>query len=123
MSERKYTKDHEWITVDGSVGTIGITEYAQDALGEMVFADLPDVGAEFSQGDEIGALESVKAASEIYAPISGKVVEVNEALQGSPVLINQDPLAGGWLIRMEVRDAAELEQLLSDDDYQKLIAE
>ena len=122
MSERKYTKHHEWITLSGTTGTIGITEHAAEAMGEIVFADLPETGAEFAQSDEIGALESVKAAAEIYAPIGGKVIAVNEKLQEHPALISDDPLQDGWLIRMEVHDPKQMDQLLSDDDYQELIA-
>ena len=100
MSALKYTKDHEWIRVEGDVGTVGITPYAQEQLGDVVFVELPEVGRKAEQGKEIAVVESVKAASEIFAPVSGSVVEVNKALPDAPATVNSDPLGGGWFFKV-----------------------
>ncbi|GHA30523.1 glycine cleavage system H protein [Devosia pacifica] len=113
----KFTEDHEYVTVDGDTGTVGITVFAQDQLGDVVFVELPEVGRELSKGDEAAVVESVKAASEIYAPLSGTVTEVNAALSGEPGLINQDPAGAGWLFKLTVRDHAELETLMDEAAY------
>jgi glycine cleavage system H protein len=113
----RYTKDHEWITVDGDVGTIGITNYAQEQLGDVVFVELPDVGKSVSQGDEAGVVESVKAASEIYAPVAGEVVEVNEALADAPATVNEDAEGKGWFIKLRLTDAGQLEALMDEAAY------
>ena len=122
MSGTKYTDDHEWITVAGDVVTIGITNYAQEQLGDVVFVDLPEVGAELSKGDEAGVIESVKAASELYAPVSGTVAEVNEALNDEPALLNSDPEAGGWIVKITLSNAGELDGLMDEAAYKELVA-
>ena len=120
-SELKYVASHEWIRDegDGSV-TIGITDHAQDLLGDVVFVELPDVGAEFSAGEDTGVVESVKAASDVYAPLSGKIVAVNEDLEDSPELVNSDPYGDGWFFRVELTDDSELKELLDSDGYAEL---
>lgn len=115
----KYTKDHEWVNLENK--RIGITHYAQEALGDVVFVELPEVGVELEVGESLGVVESVKAVSDIYAPVSGKVIAVNEELLDSPELINQDPYEKGWILEMEVTGGEE--ELLSADQYQKLVEE
>lgn len=117
MSDTKYTEDHEYIRVEGNQGTVGITDYAQGQLGDVVFVDVPEVGAKFAKGDEVAVVESVKAASEIYAPVSGTVVAVNETLADEPGLVNSDPVVNGWFFKIEIDDASELEGLLDDNAY------
>jgi glycine cleavage system H protein len=116
----KFTPDHEYIRVEGSTGIVGITPYAQEALGDIVFVELPAVGKVLKKGDEAAVVESVKAASEIYAPVAGTVTEVNEALSGNPGLINSDPEAGGWIYKLAIADAGELDSLLDSDAYAQL---
>ncbi|TDQ63949.1 glycine cleavage system H protein [Maritalea mobilis] len=117
MSDTKYTEDHEYIRVEGNQGTVGITDYAQGQLGDVVFVDVPEVGAKFSKGDEVAVVESVKAASEIYAPVSGTIVAVNETLADEPGLVNSDPVVNGWFFKIEIDDAGELEGLLDENAY------
>ena len=117
----RYTKDHEWAKKDGTTLTIGITDYAQDQLGDVVFLELPEVGRVVKKGDSIAVVESVKAASDIYAPISGKVIERNETPVSTPELINKDPFNSAWLIKLETTSAAEFDSLLSAADYDKLV--
>ena len=112
----RYTKDHEWAKVTGDTIKIGISDYAQDQLGDIVFVEVPAVGDTFEEGDEFGTLESVKAVSELYAPIGGEIVAVNEDLEDSPELLNQDPY-GGWIIEIKPNDLQEIEQLLSHETY------
>ena len=119
---RKYTKDHEWVEVDGSTALIGITEFAQSELGEIVFADLPEAGAQINKGQAICVLESTKAASDVYAPVSGSVVEVNAALKDDPALVNREPYEGGWLVKLEGIEAAELAGLMSAEEYAAFLA-
>jgi len=121
MSERKYTKDHEWVLVEGDTGTVGISEHAQEQLGDIVFIELPEAGAEFAQGDQTATVESVKAASEIYAPVSGKVTEINEALADEPALVNSDALGKGWFFRMKIGKAGELGKLMDEAAYRKFL--
>jgi glycine cleavage system H protein len=111
-----YTKDHEWAKVTGDIVKIGISDYAQDQLGDIVFVEMPAVGESFDEGEEFGTLESVKAVSELYAPISGEVVAINEDLEDSPELLNQDPY-GGWIVEVKPKDIKELEQLLDRETY------
>jgi|SRR5207253_1220755 len=118
----KYTKEHEWIKPQGDTATIGITHYAQESLGDIVFVDLPKVGAEITAGKAFGTVESVKAVSDLYAPASGKVIEVNEDLATSPEKINKDA-HGTWMIKIKLRDPNELKSLLSADDYEKFVNE
>lgn len=112
----QYTKDHEWAKVTGDTVKIGISDYAQDQLGDIVFVEMPSVGDTFDEGDEFGTLESVKAVSELYAPLGGEIVAVNEELEDAPELLNQDPY-GGWIIEMKPADMTELEQLLDRSSY------
>ena len=116
-----YTEEHEWILVEGNRGTIGITDHAQDALGDVVYVDLPKVGDKIVKGEPFGTVESVKAASDIYAPVSGTVVEVNEALKDSPELINRSPYDEAWMIVVELDDESELDELLSPEDYENIL--
>ncbi len=118
--ELRYTEDHEWVSGNGAAFKVGISDYAQDQLGDIVFVELPEVGATFAKGDQFGTLESVKAVSEIYLPISGEIVAVNDALGDSPELINQDPYAN-WIVEIKPSNVAELEQLLSVDAYRQLL--
>jgi glycine cleavage system H protein len=118
MADLRYTKDHEWIRIEGDVGTVGITDYAQSQLGDVVYVELPAIGKTVSKGAEAAVVESVKAASDIYAPVSGEVVAINEALEGTPGTVNEQAESGGWFFRMKIADAAELDGLMSADDYQ-----
>ena len=113
----KYTKDHEWAKLDGDSVTIGINDYAQDQLGEIVFVELPEVGDTFSAGDEFGSVESVKAVSEIYIPISGEIVEINEGLEDAPEMVNESCYTNGWLIKVKPADPSELDNLLDKPAY------
>ncbi len=113
----KYTKDHEWAKLSGDTVTIGVNDYAQDQLGEIVFVELPEVGDTFSKGDEFGSVESVKAVSEIYIPISGEVVEINESLEDAPELVNESCYDDGWLIKVKPDDVSELDTLMDKDAY------
>ncbi|MBI1908730.1 MAG: glycine cleavage system protein GcvH [Deltaproteobacteria bacterium] len=119
----KYSKEHEWVKVEGSVATIGITDYAQDQLGEIVFVELPSEGEEFGKEDVFGVVESVKSVNDVYAPIGGKVIEVNDPLSDGPEIINEDSYGEGWLIRMEVADAKELKDLMTAKQYEAFIKE
>jgi glycine cleavage system H protein len=117
-----YTEDHEWITVDGNIATVGITHHAQDALGDVVFVDLPAVGATFAQKAVAGVVESVKAAADVYMPVSGTVTEVNETLRNDPALANSDPMGTGWFFKVQLSQTGELAALLNETAYQKLTA-
>jgi len=118
----KYTKEHEWISVDGANGTVGITDYAQSSLGDIVFVDLPKVGSPVKAGEIFGSVESVKAVSDLYSPVTGTVTEINEALKDAPETINTDANKT-WLIKVDLSDAGELEKLLSAADYEKFVSE
>ena len=113
----KYTEDHEWINVDGDIATVGITHHAQDALGDVVFVDLPEVGKTYAQKEVAGVVESVKAAADVYMPVSGEVVEVNEALRADPSLANTDPLATGWFFKVKLSDPSQLDALMDETHY------
>jgi len=117
----KYTKDHEWLRLDGDVATVGITPHAQEKLGDMVFVELPRVGARFDQGAVAATVESVKAASDVYAPVGGEVIAVNDKLSAEPGLVNAEPTANGWLFKLKVKDAGEAVTLLDESAYQALI--
>jgi len=120
----KYTKDHEWVQAgDGGIATVGITVHAQDALGDVVFVDLPDVGKTFNQGEVAGVVESVKAAADVFMPISGEITEVNEALRADPSLANSAPEADGWFFKVKLSDASQLDALLDATTYQKFADE
>ena len=113
----KYTEDHEWLTLDADIATVGITVHAQDALGDVVFVELPEVGATFAQKDTAGVVESVKAAADVYMPVSGEVTEVNEALRNDPSLANSDPLGAGWFFKVRLSDRSQFETLMDETSY------
>jgi len=115
-----YTDQHEWVHVDGGIATVGITDYAQHALGDLTFVELPAIGAALSQGDEVAAIESCKAAASVYAPIGGSVVEVNEDLEDDPGLVNSDCYGDGWIAKIQIADKTELEQLRTPEQYAQL---
>ncbi len=117
----KYTKEHEWVRVEDDLVIIGITDYAQDALGEIVYIELPSEGDEVTKGEPFGAVESTKSVSDLYSPISGEVVEVNEALLDSPEAINEDPYGEGWMVKVKPYDPSELEDLMDSDEYTEFI--
>jgi glycine cleavage system H protein len=117
----RYTRDHEYIRVEGDTGVVGITDYAQEQLGDVVFVELPEVGKTVPKGGEAAVVESVKAASEIYAPVSGEVVEVNGALEGAPGTVNEDPSGRGWFLKLKLKDPAELEGLMTEQQYQEFV--
>ncbi len=120
MSTTRYTKDHEYVRVDGDVATVGITDYAQDQLGDVVFVELPAVGRKVAKGDEAAVVESVKAASEVYAPVSGEVVEVNSDLEGTPATVNEDPAGKGWFLKIRMSDPSELDGLMDEAAYRDM---
>ena len=113
----KYTEDHEWLKIEGDIATVGITIHAQDALGDVVFVDLPAVGTTFAQKETAGVVESVKAAADVYMPVSGEVMEVNEALRDDPSLANTDPLGAGWFFKVKLSDASQLDALMDETSY------
>jgi glycine cleavage system H protein len=116
----KYTEDHEWVKVEGNTAVVGITVHAQDALGDVVFVDLPEVGKTLAQKEVAGVVESVKAAADVYMPVSGEITEVNEALRADPALANSDPLGAGWFFKVKLSDAAQLDALLDETAYTAL---
>jgi len=118
----KFTDEHEWLLVDGDSVTVGITEYAQKALGDVVFVEMPEVGDTVSKGDDAGVVESVKAASELYAPVAGDITAANEELEGDPSLVNSDPMGAGWFFKMTVADMSEVEALMDEAGYNAFIA-
>ena len=122
-SELKYSKEHEWVKVDGNVVTIGITEYAQGELGDIVFVELPDVDDEINEGDTFGSVESVKTVAELYAPVSGKIIETNEELEDSPEFVNESPFEKAWMVKVELDDESQLDELLSAEQYAEMIGE
>ena len=123
MATIKYTKEHEWVSVEGEVGTVGITDHAQEQLGDLVFIELPEVGKTIAKGDEAAVVESVKAASEVYAPVAGEVIEVNEALNDNPAAINSDALGAGWMFKIRISNPGDLESLLDEAAYKALVDE
>lgn len=122
-AELKYTKEHEWIKIDGKLATVGITEYAAEQLGDVVLVELPAMDAEITKGDAFGVVESVKSVSDIFAPISGHIREVNDALLETPALANDDPYGEGWLVRIESSDATDFEDLMSAKEYEAYLSE
>jgi glycine cleavage system H protein len=118
----RFTKDHEWLRLDDGVATVGITSYAQEKLGDLVFVELPPVGAKFEMGAAAATVESVKAASEVYAPVSGEIVAVNDRLESEPGLVNSEPTGNGWLFKLRISDSAELAKLLDEVAYKALTA-
>ena len=121
MSQPRFSKDHEYIIVDGDVGTVGISEHAQSQLGDVVFVELPAVGDKVAKGAQAAVVESVKAASEVFSPASGEVVAVNGALEGEPSLINEDAMGKGWIVKIRLSDAAELDELMDEAAYQEFL--
>ncbi|MBI5886126.1 MAG: glycine cleavage system protein GcvH [Deltaproteobacteria bacterium] len=119
----KYTKEHEWVKLDGNVATVGITDYAQDSLGDVVYVELPQEGGTVTKNEPFGVVESVKAVSDLYSPISGSVTEVNDAIVDTPEAINEDPYGDAWMIKVDVASLDELDDLMSADEYQKFIEE
>ncbi len=119
----KFSKEHEWVLVEGNVATVGITDYAQDQLGDIVFVELPGVGDKVSKEDAFGVVESVKAVSDVYAPVSGKVLEVNDDLPENPEMLNEDPYGDGWMIKIEMNDLEELQDLMTAAEYEEYVAE
>ncbi len=117
----RYTKDHEWISVEGDVGTVGISKYAQEQLGDVVFVELPEVGKSIAKGAEAAVVESVKAASDVYAPITGEVVEVNEVLTNAPATVNEDAEGKGWFMKMKIKNPAEINDLMTAEQYQDFL--
>lgn len=121
MSVIGFSKDHEWVELDGDIGTVGISDYAQEQLGDIVFVELPEVGRTVAKGDEFAVVESVKAASEIYAPMTGEVVEVNEALNEEPATVNDDAQGAGWIVKIRVTDSSEFDDLMDDEAYAEFL--
>ena len=118
----RYTKDHEYVRLDGDVATVGITDHAQEQLGDIVFIELPEIGKSVEQGAEAAVVESVKAASEVYAPVSGEVIEVNGALEGEPAKVNADPLGDGWFLKLRVKDNSQFDALMDEAAYNAFVA-
>ncbi len=121
--DRRYTKTHEWAKLDGGLVVVGISDFAQESLGDVVYVETPEVGREVAAGEAVAVIESVKTASDVYAPVAGKITAVNEALADAPETVNEDPYEGGWLFKIEPADADALEGLLSPEDYAKLVEE
>lgn len=119
--DSRYAKSHEYVHVEGGTGTIGITDYAQKELGDVVFVELPQVGSQLEQNEELGSIESVKAVSELFAPVSGEVIEVNEKLRDNPELVNSDPYGDGWMVRVKLSDATELDVLMGAEEYDEYV--
>lgn len=118
---RYFSEDHEWIEIEGDLGTVGITDYAQGQLGDITFVDLPQVGADFDKGESASVVDSVKAASDVYTPVSGKIAEVNDVLADEPELVNTDAEVGGWLFRITLSDPSELDELMDEAAYKKFV--
>ena len=123
MANRKYSQDHEWVEVNGENGMIGISDYAQEQLGDVVFVELPDVGKLLDRGDEAAVVESVKAAAEVYTPVSGEVIEVNEELNNDPSLVNSDAFGEGWFAKLRLSDPTEIESLMDEETYKTFLAD
>ena len=121
MSERKYSKDHEWLELNDDIATVGITNHAQESLGDIVFIELPDIGRLVKFGDQIGVVESVKAASDLFSPVSGEIIEVNNELQNSPQLLNTDPENTGWYMKIKIDNTEELTNLMNFNQYKEMI--
>lgn len=121
-SNLKYTKEHEWIRVEGDAGWVGITDYAQGELGDVVFVELPAIGAKLQQGKTFGTIEAVKAVSDLYAPVTGEVIELNKDVQATPELVNKEPYDKGWMVKVKIANASELASLMDVESYKKLIA-
>jgi len=122
-SELKYTKDHEWVKIDGTIATIGITDFAQGELGDIVYVDISTLGQEIGQHDVFGTVEAVKTVSDLFMPIGGKIVDINPVLDGSPEKVNADPYGEGWMVKVEISNTAEVDELLTADQYKELIGQ
>ena len=123
MSALRYTKDHEWVRVDGDIAVVGISDYAQSQLGDVVYVELPEIGQRVAQGEQAAVVESVKAASEVYAPVSGEVVAVNDGLAADPATVNADPTGEGWFLKLRLDDPKELDALMDEEAYRRFVAE
>ena len=123
MADKKYSKKHEWVELDGDIATIGITKHATEQLGDIVFTEVPDAGKAFEAGGEAAVVESVKAASDVYSPISGEVTENNQAIVSDPTLVNQDPEGNGWFFKVKVANADQINELMTKDEYDKFLTE
>ncbi|HAC57381.1 glycine cleavage system protein GcvH [Parvibaculum sp.] len=121
MSDIRFTDQHEWVRVEGDIATIGITDYAQEQLGDVVFVELPEVGKELAAGDEAAVVESVKAASEVYTPVSGEVVDVNSDIEATPAGVNEDAMGDGWFVKLRLSDPSELEKLMDENAYNEFV--
>ena len=119
----KYTTEHEWVRIEGDIATVGITDYAQDQLGDIVFVELPEEGDDIEKGDTFGVVESTKSVSDLYVPVSGKVIESNDPLLDSPEIVNEDPYGEGWMIRIKMSNPNEAKELMATDAYQKMVEE
>ncbi len=119
--DRKYTQEHEWVQVEGDIGMVGVTDHAAGELGDIVYVDLPDVGSEYSAGDAVGSIESVKAVADLYIPVSGEIVEINETLDGDPGMVNNSPMDDGWMFKIKLADPSELDSLLDAGAYEDLL--
>jgi glycine cleavage system H protein len=119
--DSRYAKSHEYVHVEGDIGTVGITDYAQKELGDVVFVEVPRIGTQLEQGDEMGSIESVKAVSELFAPVSGEVVEINEALTDKPELVNTDPYGDGWMVKVRLKDPDEADELMTAEEYEEYV--
>ena len=117
----KYTKEHEWVSLDGETATIGITDYAQSQLGDIVFVEFPDINSEINQNETFGVIEAVKTVADLFAPVSGEIIEVNSSLEDSPNFINSDPYGSGWIIKVKIKDSNEYNGLMSNDVYEEYI--
>ena len=123
MTTLRFTKDHEWVRLDGDLAVVGITDHAQSQLGDVVYVELPEIGRRVEQGKEAAVVESVKAASEVYAPVSGEIAEVNEALSADPAMVNADPMGDGWFLKLRLEDPKELDGLMDEAAYRRLVEE
>ena len=121
MTEKKYSKDHEWVLIENEIATVGITNYAQESLGDIVFIELPETGKSIKIGDQVGVVESVKAASELYSPVSGKIIEINNELKTTPQLLNTDPENTGWYMKIKIDNTEELTNLMNFNQYKEMI--
>ena len=121
LEDSRYAKSHEYVHVEGDIATIGISDYAQKELGDVVFVELPQVGSQLDQGDELGSIESVKAVSELFSPMSGEIIEVNELLADKPDLVNTDPYGDGWMVKMRLKDVTEVDELMTNEDYEDYV--
>ncbi len=119
--DRRYSQEHEWVQVEGDIGTVGVTDHAAGELGDIVYVDLPEVGSEYSAGDAVGSIESVKAVADLYIPVSGEIVEINETLDGDPGMVNNSPLDDGWLFKIKMADPGEVDSLLEAAAYEELL--